>query len=188
VLPWADTYSGGLVALTVADDGTASGTIVAESSFMWLREQRPERGAVMPAAGDSTSAPDRTEAGATELHPHNVTGPHGARLAIDQRVPGCQWRYWPWEPDDPIGVLWLVDPWGSWTKLTHATPNADEDEFPLLQFGPRRLWDEVAAAYRWWVDVGSPDADRWWFTVTPGEQRVELASPRPHTTRTPTPG
>lgn len=34
VLPWADTYTGGLLALTVADDGTARGTIVAESEFI----------------------------------------------------------------------------------------------------------------------------------------------------------
>ncbi|HET9118302.1 MAG TPA: methyltransferase domain-containing protein [Pseudonocardiaceae bacterium] len=174
LLPWADTYTGGLLALTVNDDGTAQGSIVAESNFMWLREQREARGAVKLATSESSTDLDRTDARTTTCHPHNVTGPHGARLAISQRVAGCQWRYWPWEPDDPIGVLWLVDPWGSWAKLTHTTPDADEDEFPVLQSGPRRLWDEVEAAYRWWIDADNPDADRWQFTVTPTGQRVQL--------------
>jgi hypothetical protein len=31
-----------------------------------------------------------------QRYPSTVTGPHGARIAIGQRVPGCQWRYWPW--------------------------------------------------------------------------------------------
>lgn len=174
LVPWADTYTGGLLALTVNDDGTAEGGIVAESNFMWLREQREARGAVKPTTSEISSDPARTDASITTCHPHNVTGPHGARLTIGRRVAGCQWRYWPWTPNDPVGVLWLVDPWGSWAKLTHTTPDADEDEFPVLQSGPRRLWDEVEAAYHWWIDAGNPDADRWQFTVTPTGQRVQL--------------
>ncbi|MGH3548560.1 MAG: methyltransferase domain-containing protein [Pseudonocardiaceae bacterium] len=173
LLPWADTYTGGLLLLTVHGDGTATGGIVAESNFMWLREQRDTRGATKPTT-EGDSDPDRTDETVTTCHPHNVTGPHGARVAIGQRVPGCQWRYWPWEPAEPIGVLWLVDPWGSWAKLTHTTPNAVENDFPVLQSGPRRLWDEVETAYHWWIDAGSPDADRWQFTITPTGQQVAL--------------
>jgi protein-L-isoaspartate(D-aspartate) O-methyltransferase len=174
VVPWADTYAGGLLTLTVGNDGTAQGKIIAESDFMWLRAQRSTRGAVKPAMGDGVRDPERVDAKATTLHPSTVTGPHGARIAIGQQVPGCQWRYWPWEPSEAVGVLWLVDPWGSWAKLTHTSPDADEDEFPVLQSGLRRLWDEVEAACHWWHDAGSPEADRWWFTVNPDEQRVQL--------------
>jgi hypothetical protein len=39
--------------------------------------------------------------------------------------------------------------------------HADEDEFPVLQAGPRRLWDEVEAACRWWRDAGSPRSGAW---------------------------
>lgn len=174
VVPWADTYAGGLLVLTVAEDGTASGRIVAESNFMWLREQRATRGAVKPTMSNGVRDPERIEERVTTLHPSHVTRPHGARVAIGQRVPGCQRRYYPWEPDDPVGVLWLVDPWGSRAKLTHTTPDAAEDEFPVWQSGPRRLWNEVEAACRWWLEAGSPGADRWLFTVTPEGQRVEL--------------
>lgn len=175
VLPWANTYAGGLVVLTAADDGTATGSIVAESSFMWLREQRATRGAVRPPTAAGARDSDDVAQGATTLHPYEVTGPHGARMAVGQRVPGCQWRYWQWDEREPVGVLWLVDPWGSWAKLTHTTPDASEDEFPVLQSGPRRLWDEAEAAHRWWVDHGRPGADRWRFTVTPHGQRIALA-------------
>jgi Protein-L-isoaspartate(D-aspartate) O-methyltransferase (PCMT) len=134
--------------------------------YSWVAQARPGGRIVVPWAD--------TYAGALTLHPSTVTGPHGARIAIGQRVPGCQWRYWPWEPSEAVGVLWLVDPWGSWAKLTHTSPGADEDEFPVLQSGPQQLWDEVEAACHWWRDAGSPDADRWWFTVSPDEQRVQL--------------
>jgi hypothetical protein len=86
LLPWADTYTGGLLALTVNDDGTAQGGIVAESNFMWLREQREARGAVKPTASKVGSDPDRTDASITTCHPHNVTGPHGARLAMPTKT------------------------------------------------------------------------------------------------------
>ncbi|MGH3939673.1 MAG: hypothetical protein ACRDTG_13790 [Pseudonocardiaceae bacterium] len=52
--------------------------------------------------------------------------------------------------------------------------DASEDEFPVRQCGPRRLWDEVANAHQWWVEQGKPGADSWCFTVTPDGQRIEL--------------
>jgi protein-L-isoaspartate(D-aspartate) O-methyltransferase len=171
LLPWSTSYAGGLVALDVRDDGTAHGRIVGEATFMALRGQR-DRGATQRPPGPAHGR--HQESTTTTRHPHDVTGPHGARVAIGQRVPGCRWVYYPWDEHDPCGVLWLVDPWGSSAKLTHATPDATDDEFPVTQIGPRRLWDEVEAAYQWWADQGSPDADRWRFTVTQRGQLIEL--------------
>ncbi|MGH4008514.1 MAG: methyltransferase domain-containing protein [Pseudonocardiaceae bacterium] len=171
VLPWSSTYTGALVSLTVAGDGTAGGTVVGESSFMSLRAQHELRGTVAAVVGDDEHRADQST---TTLHPYWVTGPHGARIAIGQRVPHCQWRYWPWD-DDRIGVLWLLDTRSrSWAKLTHTSPDASDEQFPVLQFGPRRLWDEVRAAHEWWIDAGSPAADRWRFTVTPSGQHIAL--------------
>jgi protein-L-isoaspartate(D-aspartate) O-methyltransferase len=130
LLPWAGTYTGGLVALTITDPGIATGSIVGESSFMWLRAQRATRGSVQPATLGSTRDSGHAERHTTTLHPHDITGPHGARVAIGQRVPGCQWRYWAWDEHEPVGVLWLVDPWGSWAKLTHTTPRRQRERVP----------------------------------------------------------
>lgn len=172
LLPWANSYTGALVALTVDEHGHASRTIVDESSFMWLREQRVRRGPVAAVVDDE----NRAERSVTRLHPSWVSsGNLGARFAIGQRVPQCQWRYWPHDEQHGVGTFWLLDfESRSWAKLTHATPDASEDEFPVYQYGPRRLWDEVTAAHGWWVEQGTPAADRWQFIVTPTGQRIEL--------------
>lgn len=162
----------GLVALTAAEDGTASGSIVAEAQFMTLRAQR-DRGAIRPQT-EHPSPDGGARTTTTTLHPHETTGPHGARITVGRRVPGARWIYYPWEEHDPVGVLWIVDPWGSSAKLTHTDPGADQEEFPVTQRGPRRLWDEVVAAHRWWVDHGRPGPERWKFTVSPEEQTIEL--------------
>ncbi|MGH3869380.1 MAG: methyltransferase domain-containing protein [Pseudonocardiaceae bacterium] len=172
VLPWATSYTGALVALTVDEHGSASGGIVDESSFMWLRAQRERRAAVGSIVGDNE---DRAEVHLTQLHPYSVGGEPSARFAIGQRVHRCQWRYWPYEERTGTGVFWLLD-FGSrsWAKLTHTTPDASDGEFPVHQHGPRQLWDEIHAAHQWWVDHGKPDVDRWRFTVTRQAQRIEL--------------
>lgn len=174
LLPWANSYTGALVALSVDAHHGASGTVVGESSFMPLRDQRERRGSVSSVVGADE---DRGELSATRLHPHWVCADQGARFAIGQRVPRCQWRYWPYDEQDGRAVLWLLDfESRSWAKLTHTTPDASEEAFPVRQYGPRRLWDEVDAAHQWWVDHGKPAADRWRFTVTAVNQRIELIS------------
>ncbi|MGH3930126.1 MAG: methyltransferase domain-containing protein [Pseudonocardiaceae bacterium] len=171
LLPWANSYTGALVALTVDEHGSASGGIVGESSFMWLREQRVRRGPVAAVVDDE----DQAQFHLTDLHPHSVGGDQAARFAIGQRVPQCQWRYWPYDKKDGVGTLWLLDfASRSWAKLTHSTPDASDAEFPVRQYGSRRLWDEVHSAHQWWFEQGRPNVDRWRFTVTPDGQRIEL--------------
>lgn len=169
LLPWVTSYTGALVALTVDAHGGASGTVVGESSFMPLREQR---GSVRSVVG---AEEDRGELSVTRLHPHWVCADQGSRFSTGQRVPRCQWRYWPYDEQGGVGVLWLLDfESRSWAKLTHTTPDASDDEFLVHQHGPRRLWCEVEAAHQWWVDHGKPGVDRWRFTVTSEFQKVEL--------------
>ncbi|PZS39363.1 MAG: hypothetical protein DLM62_08695 [Pseudonocardiales bacterium] len=173
LLPWANSYTGALVALTVSGDGSACGGVVGESSFMWLRAQRERRGAVGAVVGDHE---DRAEVHTTALHPHSVVGDLGVRFAIGQRVHRCQWRYWPFDEHTGVGVFWLLDfESRSWVKLIHTTPDARDAEFLVHQYGLRRLWDEVHAAQQWWVDQGKPDVDRWRFTVTPQGQQIGLS-------------
>ncbi|MCA1675716.1 MAG: hypothetical protein LC799_27240, partial [Actinobacteria bacterium] len=46
--------------------------------------------------------------------------------------------------------------------------------YAVRQHGPRMLFDEVEAAYQWWVDLGEPSVDQWRFTVSPKGQQVWL--------------
>lgn len=171
VTPWGtDYYNGGLLSLTVADDGTAQGNIVDMASFMWMRDQRTRRGRVSRDVYDE----DRATVTSTELHPYRVAGHYDVCIAIGLRVPRCRYLYQPADDDSDEAILWLLDPWSrSWASLHHL-PDVASDAYPVRQLGPRRLWDEVEAAYRWWCDAGSPTADAWRFTVTPEGQHVEL--------------
>lgn len=174
VTPWGTTYyNGGLLSLTVADDGTAQGNIVDKASFMWMRDQRTRRGHVSRDVYDE----DHAAVTSTELHPYRVAGHYDVCIAIGIQVPQCRYLYQPAEDDSDEAILWLLDPWSrSWASL-HHDPDVASDAYTIRQLGPRRLWDEVEAAYRWWYDAGSPAADAWQFTVTSQGQHVELNPP-----------
>lgn len=168
---WALNYYGLLLVLTVGENGIAAGHFVDDVSFMMLRDQRVHR------RRQIINDDEHATVTVTELHPAEVASgsySRGAVIAIGTRVPDCRSDYFPSsEPGSNDGTLRLVDhSSGSWARLHY-----DHDGgFPyrVRQFGPRRLWDEVEAAHRWWVDAGRPGADRWRFTVTPDGQRIEL--------------
>lgn len=173
--PWSNCYfDGGLLALTVGADGTATGSLVNRASFMRLRSQREApREPVLDIVGDDE---DRADMSTTGLHPYRFTGDYDAQLAISLRVPECDFIYVPYNPRYGEGVVWLADRRSrSWASHTHYCADIGDDEFAVRQFGPRRLWDEVDAAHQWWVEQGRPGADRWRFTVTPTDQLIELA-------------
>lgn len=48
--------------------------------------------------------------------------------------------------------------------------------YVVRQGGRRRLWDDVAAAYTWWIEAGEPTVGARLCTLTPAGQRVELPS------------
>jgi protein-L-isoaspartate(D-aspartate) O-methyltransferase len=164
--PWGTSfYPGGLLALSVDRDGTATGGIVGPASFMWLRAQRIPRytlGGIM--RGDDAAA-----VSSTDLHPWQVAGDANAATAIGLRVPGCE-NFYHAESSD-VGTLYLVDQHSrSWATM-HTT---GKPPYEVRQGGQRKLWDEVETAYRWWIDAGEPAVDAWRFTVTPNGQQVEL--------------
>lgn len=174
VTPWKNGYVGALLALTV-DEASASGRIVGPSWFMGLRDQRISRTRFSEVVLDDDQPIETT----TDIHPYYVAWHYDAQLAIGLQVPDCEHQHRPYcdcEKCGGKGVLWLLDSSSrSWASLTYTDPDIDEGEFAVRQFGPRTLWDEVEAVYRWWVDAGSPAAERWRFTVSPQGQRVELA-------------
>lgn len=175
---WVLNYYGLLLAFTVKEGGIATGNAVGDASFMMLRDQRAHRSRRVIT---DTSDYEHADISETKIHPAEVASgsySRGAVIAIGTRVSGCRSDYFPSaDPGSKDGILRLADHTsGSWARLHY-----DHDSGPpytVHQFGPRRLWDEVEAAYQWWVDQSSPGADRWRFTVTPHEHRIDLVSSR----------
>ncbi|PAU47772.1 methyltransferase domain-containing protein [Streptomyces albireticuli] len=158
VTPWGPTYGGEAVArLTVAGDGTASGPFVGSSAFMRLRAQRKNLPPV-PACPDG-----RAERRTTDLSPDDV-GDWIHMFVIGVRVPDLFCRV------DP-GVegayrLWLYDT--ALTSWASAGFDKGRTAFPVHQSGPRRLWDELETAYRWWEAHGRPGFERFGLTIAEG--------------------
>ncbi len=170
VTPWGTAYlNGALLSLTVGDDGTATGHLVDNVAFMWLRDQRLPLTWVRDCVYDE----DKALVSHTDIHPGRVTDDYHAALTIGLRVPNCEYRYCRAADDSGEYTVWFLDPGSrSWASLD-CMPGADSYE--VNQLGSRHLWDEVEAAYTWWVQAGRPTADQWRFTVTPQVQQVDLA-------------
>ncbi|MDP8931831.1 MAG: methyltransferase domain-containing protein [Actinomycetota bacterium] len=172
VTPWATRYySAGLLSLTVGDDGTAVGGLVNNTvSFMWLRDQRAQRvGSVHEFVYDQEKAVERR----ADLHPADVLNDEDAAFTIGLQVPDCEYVYCPAGDGSGKYTVWFLDPVSrSWAAINYE-PGVDT--YHASQLGPRKLWDEVEAAYRWWVDAGSPKTGQWRFTVMREGQHIELA-------------
>ncbi|MGH3823159.1 MAG: methyltransferase domain-containing protein [Pseudonocardiaceae bacterium] len=169
ITPWSNAYEpAGLLSLTVASDGTATGGLVNTTiSFMPLREQRIARAAV----ADVVRETDTPELSDTDLHASHLCN-DDAPFAIGLQVPGCHWEHESATSDDGRWCVWFLDSGSrSWARFDYQP---DTRRWPVQQFGPRRLFDEIAAAYHRWDHAGRPPVTRWRFAVTPDGQRVEL--------------
>ncbi len=172
VAPWGPTYGGeAVVRLAVAEDGTATGWFLGSSAFMRLRAQRTERkhvraylkGRKWPADGRQSM---------TSVSPDSV-GDWPVMFAIGVQVPDA----FPWAEtyDDGSYTLWLRDTAvTSWATVDFVPRRK---EFEVYQSGPRDLWDEVVAAYRWWDEQGRPGFERFGLTVDGEGERAWLDRP-----------
>ncbi|MEV6729366.1 protein-L-isoaspartate(D-aspartate) O-methyltransferase [Streptomyces sp. NPDC051364] len=172
VAPWGTVYGGeAIVRLTVNGDGTASGRFTRSSAFMRLRQQRQNlpphdaylQGQQWPADGERST---------TTLSPAEVGG-WLEQFVIGLRMPGAFWRVERYED-------------GAYTLWTHSTDtkswaSADYEpgrqEYEVVQSGPRKLWDETEAAYRWWEQQGRPTFERFGLTTDSNGGRAWLDSP-----------
>ncbi len=172
VSPWGTPYSNNaLVRLTVGQDGTASGPFVGGVAFMWLRGQQVRWGRLREYIHHEDQA-DKTT---TRLRPDAVTGHVDVEFAIGVQTPNCQ--HLTFHASDGSGefTLWLFDAHtGAWAAVDYKP---DAATCQVEQYGPRRLWDEVEAAYTWWDATGRPERERFGLTVTPERQYVWHNSP-----------
>jgi protein-L-isoaspartate(D-aspartate) O-methyltransferase len=167
--PWGTAFdNGALVRLVVEADGTAGGRFVDNTvAFMWLRNQRVARATPPP---DLTTAAERT----TVLDPDAVAwDDYDATFAVGLRLPDVSVRFVDADDGSDDFTFWAQSG-ASWTCVDVA---AGATEHRVRQYGPRRLWDEIEAAYRWWTEVGRPPTDRFGLTVGPAGQRLWLDSP-----------
>ena len=172
VTPWGTSFdNNGLLRMTVGDDGTASGHFVDGVNFMWDRGQRPDSAYIREIALDEH---DPHESFAV-LNPCIVLSDEHAAFAIGLRVPECR-EVTVHAPDDTGRfTLWVLAlDRASWASVSF---DPSETDWEVEQYGPRRLWDEVEAAYDWWVDAGRPERERYGVTITPDGQELWLDDP-----------
>ncbi|MDT0318877.1 methyltransferase domain-containing protein [Streptomyces millisiae] len=147
--------------------GVGEGRFSGRPAFMWSRTQAG-RGADLSDVYHG----ERGERGTTDLDPAQLNDPD-AMFAISLRVRDA-WPQIDWE-DDGSGewTYWLLsDDRRSWARTEFVPGRA---EFTTEQHGPRRLWDEVAAAYRHWRALGAPGRSRHRLRVTPEGWSVDVA-------------
>ncbi|WP_242889658.1 hypothetical protein [Actinomadura litoris] len=164
--PWAPGFGDGhKVRLTVTGDGRAVGGFEGGASYMMLRSQR-STGLGGPDDGG-------TRESRTWLDPRTITGDsYGADVAIAGMLPDVLGA------ERTVGgrqALVLAD--ASRTSWARCGYEPGASDFPVVQSGPRRLFDEVADAYLTWVGWGSPGRRRFGFTVGPEGQHLWRESP-----------
>ncbi len=166
--PWGTEYSNGALArVTVHANGTASGHFApVPMAFMRLRAQRIV-GCPWEDDGPGVPATRRTALSSEQVY--ELIATPGA-FAVGLLMPSCHKVV-----DEDNLVVRLHDPLsGSWARceVTAGSPS-----HPVAQHGPRHLWDEVEAAYAWWVEQGKPDPARFGLAVTSVDQRAWLDDP-----------
>jgi protein-L-isoaspartate O-methyltransferase len=173
VVPWGTAYSqqDAIARLVVGEDGVASGRFTGPAGFMKLRGQR----GVWPAHEDYLPGgrwPARVRESATTLGLDEVTG--AVEWFVGLRVPRVVHTVHVGDDGTTTLLLYgLTD--RSWAAVFFCADGCRE--FLVYQDGPRDLWDEVAAAVRWWTGRGRPDVTRFGMTVSAGGQVVWLDSP-----------
>ncbi|MGH3932312.1 MAG: methyltransferase domain-containing protein [Pseudonocardiaceae bacterium] len=156
--PWGTTFeNSALLRLTVDNDGErAIGGIVDWAMFMRLRAQRP----VIPDEPDDFNV--IAERSTTDIDLADFLG-DDARFGVGLHVPDCRLT-WELGEDGYLDTLWLLAP-DAWASVR---------DMVVRQAGARRLWDEAAAGYSWWLQAGKPGRNRYGVTVTADRQSVWL--------------
>lgn len=171
--PWGTDYSpqDAVVRLVVAGDGTsAAGQFTGPVQFMKARSQRlvwpRHEEYVTDWPGDAVRS--STKLAVEDLGSGKFGGPD---FLLGLMVPACAHSV---QARDGGGAAWfygLND--RSWAAVRWEPGALGE----VWQSGPRRLWDELEPAWRWWDAQGRPGVERFGLTVTPTGHQVWLDKP-----------
>jgi hypothetical protein len=174
LVPWGTPYSDAdaLVRLEVGERG-ATGSFTRSVEFMKLRAQRG--GTVRHADHLSAGPFDDAERSTTDITEDEfVTGRFtDLPFVLGLRVPHCRQAVADKRDGErPVWFYGLSDLSWACVMFRDGARHAS-----AWQSGPRRLWDEVTDAYRWWKDRGSPDVGRFGLTAGADGQRAWLDDP-----------
>ncbi|MFI8355530.1 methyltransferase domain-containing protein [Streptomyces cyaneofuscatus] len=171
LVPWESPwFCYGLLRLTVDGYGGASGFFSPHSAFMLMRGQRVDLRIYRDVVSDD-HVPDESM---TRLSPWAVAGDDwGAQFALGLQLPDV-WRAWQHEPEveGVASRLWLATTEADSWAAVDWDGAAASDRFTVWEYGPRRLWGMVEAAYDWWRGAGCPGPERFGLSVAPDGTHV----------------
>ncbi|GAA3960394.1 methyltransferase domain-containing protein [Actinomadura viridis] len=166
--PWGTAFDdGALVRLVVDENGAAYGRFVDNTvAFMRLRAHRaprPEPPVDLAGAAESTTA----------LHPDAVAWDDlNASFAVGARLPDVSRRFVDADDGGDDFTFWAFAG-ASWACVEVAD---GASRYKVRQYGPRALWSEIEAAYRWWEGLDRPETGRFGLAVFRDHQYVYLDS------------
>jgi protein-L-isoaspartate O-methyltransferase len=175
VVPWGTGYSqhDAIARLTVGADGTAYGVFTRGAGFMKLRAQRgtfPNHEDYLPGG----EWPNDAREAETSLTLEELKGQ--AEFVIGLRVREITHTVHTGPDRATTLLLYSTTPGDrSWAAVFFCDDGCTE--FLVYSGGPRDVWQEVDAAYRWWTETGSPSIDRFGLTVGPDGHQAWFDTP-----------
>ncbi|OQD51892.1 protein-L-isoaspartate(D-aspartate) O-methyltransferase [Streptomyces phaeoluteigriseus] len=174
--PWGTHFTNmdAVARLTVAEDGRrGEGRFTRPVEFMKLRGQRSLFAGHEVYVTDGVEAADRSTTTVTEPELLGEGRFAAGPFAVGLRVRDC--HHQAAEKRDGARPVWfygLTDRSWACVMFTDGQPEAQ-----VWQSGPRRLWDEVAAALAWWRAADEPGFERFGLTATATGQQAWLDRP-----------
>lgn len=165
--PFGTAYSNaGLLRLRVDSTGTkAHGRFVGESSYMWIRSERPTVELKVPEESATQRSP---------IDPAQVLGlGHLQDFAIGLQVPDVSYSH---RGEGDARHVQFVDEAGTSATIVRYGHWWEEDA--VRSWGPRDVWAEVTAAYAWYELRGRPHLTRFGITAGRDGQYAWLDDPR----------
>ncbi|MGW0764770.1 hypothetical protein [Streptomyces sp. NPDC002676] len=170
VTPWGGSFHSYSFATLDVADGVAQGRFSGNPAFMWARDQRGRRWGISEVYHQ-----EKGERSSTAVDPRDIDRDADAMFAVGAQLTDAYPQLHHADDGSDEATYWvLADDRKSWATVEYVP---GRKEFEVEQYGPRRLWDETEAAYRWWEDRGRPGRERFGLTVDRNGQRVWLDGP-----------